>query len=326
MATQAELIAAEDLALGAQGVLTGTADYDLDGMDEVALGTTGQTVIVDVADGAGIGEWDLRASRLALASVVRRRPEPYHQQIIEAARDEPIDELADPALAAGPPDEEEARNLARLIVYDDHERRSGLVRLIRGDGGAAGEFDRAPWTIESASDHQSVLKTHSDELALRKTIAVDGERLSGSLSVAIEVAAASGFRGTLELEWNINLLGGGANPAAYYRSGQAEWRHDSRGSVESGATLSFGNEFEGVDVELVAVPAAPVDWFAVETVSNSEAGFERVYQGSCVIVRWPVSLAAATSTAFITTLIFTQSRDRSAEERADQEAATLALE
>ena len=50
-------------------------------MDEVALGTAGQTVIVDVAEGAGIGSWDLRPARLALASVLRRRPEPYHDTI-----------------------------------------------------------------------------------------------------------------------------------------------------------------------------------------------------------------------------------------------------
>ena len=88
MATLAELIAAEDLALGETGVASGVADYDLDGVDEVLLGTLGQTVLVDVAEGAGIGAWDLRASRVALASVIRRRPEAYHEALreMEAAK------------------------------------------------------------------------------------------------------------------------------------------------------------------------------------------------------------------------------------------------
>jgi hypothetical protein len=30
----------------------------------------------------------------------------------------------------------------------------------------------------------------------------------------------------------------------------------------------------------------------VETVSLSESGFERIYQGSAVLVSWPVRLAA----------------------------------
>ena len=96
LATLAELIAAEDLALG-DAALTGVADYDLDGVDEVALGTPGQTVIVDVAEGAGIGSWDLRATRLALASVLRRRPEAYHRQIIQEAEHKKVEQLDDPA-------------------------------------------------------------------------------------------------------------------------------------------------------------------------------------------------------------------------------------
>jgi len=50
----------------------------------------GQTVIVDPEHGAGISSWDLRASRMALASVLRRRPEAYHADLIAfelAARD-----------------------------------------------------------------------------------------------------------------------------------------------------------------------------------------------------------------------------------------------
>ncbi len=63
-----------------------------------------------------------------------------------------------------------------------------------------------------------------------------------------------------------------------------------------------------------AEPSASASWFPVETVSNSESGFERVYQGSCLIQRWPLALAAGQSVTFTTILSFTQSRDRSAEE------------
>ena len=32
-------------------------------------------------------------------------------------------------------------------------------------------------------------------------------------------------------------------------------------------------------------------WAPVETISNSEAGFERVYQGSGLLLSWPLALA-----------------------------------
>ena len=111
----------------------GVADYDLDGVDEVLLGTPGQTVLVDVAEGAGIGSWDLRASRVALASVLRRRPEAYHEKLREA-------EAAAAAVSDGGGHVQPARTAAKetglsaALVYDDHERRSGLVRFVDGSG------------------------------------------------------------------------------------------------------------------------------------------------------------------------------------------------
>lgn len=300
MATLAELIGAEDLALGTSTALTGVADYDLDGIDEVALGTPGQTVIVDVADGAGLGSWDLRPGRMALASVLRRRPEPYHDTIRGAQHATEIVAKHD--------------GLAESIEYDDHERRTGLVRVLDEDGVEVDDFDRMAWQVEEVTDSRLAVVREAGGLRLRKSISVYGDRDSGSLTLRVEVAAQNAVSGTLELEWNVNLLGGGGNPAAYYRSGDTEWRHDSAGFVEAGAELSFGNTYEGVNIALEANPPAPAEWFAVETVSNSDSGYERVYQGSCLVQRWPLALDTGQHATFTTILAVTQSRDRSAEE------------
>jgi hypothetical protein len=42
-------------------------------------------------------------------------------------------------------------------------------------------------------------------------------------------------------------------------------------------------------------PAADAWYAPIETVSNSEAGFERVYQGSALLLSWPVDLAPGAS-------------------------------
>jgi alpha-amylase len=80
LAVQAELIAAQDLAWDGHAA-TFTADLDLDGLDEVQVGSAGQALVVDLAEGAGIGAWDLFASRLAIGSSMRRRPEWYHERL-----------------------------------------------------------------------------------------------------------------------------------------------------------------------------------------------------------------------------------------------------
>ncbi len=319
MATFAELIAAEDLAAGDDGTF-GAADYDLDGLDEVLLGTSGQTVLVDVAEGAGIGSWDLRASRVALASVMRRRPEAYHKTLREMEAARARGERAAGKTATSIHDVLLAKEtgLSAALVYDDHERRSGLVRLLGADGRQVGDFVNGPWKVEQATDRQLVTSRTDGPVTLRKTVALDGGRTDADLSVAVTAAAVAGFEGVLELEMNINLSGGGGNPSAYYRVGDEETRHDAAGSAPTGTELAFGNRYEGVDITAIAEPAAESSWSSVETVSNSEAGFERMYQGSCLTFQWPIRLAPGEQQSFEVHFRVTQSRDRAAEVAAAQ--------
>ncbi|MDL2335039.1 MAG: DUF1926 domain-containing protein [Chloroflexota bacterium] len=311
MATLAELIAAEDLALGSAAA-GGVADYDLDGRDEVLIGTSGQTVLVDPAEGGGISAWDLRPSRVALASVMRRRPEAYHAKLREAE----AAAIKSKAKSLSPHEGYTAKEtgLAKLLVYDDHERRSGLVRILDSNGNEVGDFVNGEWKLERAGTAELVLSRTAPSLHVTKVIGLRGDRAHGELSVSVTVGGDDPFAGTLQIEWNLNLLGGGANPEAYYRRGETEVRHDTPGSVPAGVDLSFGNRYEGVAISAQPEPAAPQEWFPVETVSNSEAGFERVYQGSCLTQRWPLDLDTNAPATFTTTLWFMQSRDRSTRE------------
>jgi 4-alpha-glucanotransferase len=315
MATLAELIAAEDVASGGRP-LSGVADYDLDGVDEVMLGTRGQTVLVDVAEGAGIDSWDLRAARVALGSVLRRRPEAYHETLRQ------MDAQAEASTGDGeslsPHEQMQTREagLSRLLVYDDHERRSALARVTDTKGGRVGGFVTGDWTIEKATERRLVVTREAEGLTLRKTISLEGSRLRGALEVTVELRnqRATSFAGAVELEWNVNLMGGGGNPAAYYRRNGRESRHDGGGRAAAGAELAFGNRYEGVALSATADPPAPARWYPVETVSNSEAGFERVYQGSCLTYTWRVRLAAGKATTVALRLAFSAATDRMAAE------------
>jgi len=319
MATLADLIAAEDLAAG-DGVIAGVGDYDLDGRDEVLLGTPGQMVLVDVAEGAGIGSWDLRASRVALASVLRRRPEAYHGALreMEAARER--GERAAGKTGTSIHDEmlSKESGLSKALVYDEHERRSGLVRLTDANGLELGDFVNGEWRLQSNTASAAVLSRGAPGFFVRKTVSLGGTRMDGWLSIAIEVQnrGLGSFEGPLELEWNLNLMGGGGNPEAYYRWDESEVRFDTDGSVPAGIRLTLGNRYEGLGVSLELDPATEQVWSSVETVSNSEAGFERVHQGSCLIQRWHMRLAPTEQRTFSTTMRFTQSRDRAAEAKA----------
>jgi len=315
LATAAHLVAAEDIVDAASGTLdrAEVVDVDLDGRDEVLLADAGQLVTVDIDDGAGIGDWDIRAARFALASVLRRRPEAYH----EAIRHPPVAGMAD-----GGADHEAARSIhdvaqakepgiADHLRYDDHERRSGLVRFLAVDAGAAaygagdlpdlGDALEGPTIIEDIRRGRLVTRTSARVdlgrgeplgVEIRKVIALGGGRLDPSLRVTVTVRnkSAEPLRCRLGQEWSIMLLGGGGNPSAWIEAGEHRAGHDGQGEVAATTSLGQGNDWLGIAVETIPMPAADAWWAPIETISNSEGGFERVYQGSCQLLSWPIQL------------------------------------
>ena len=62
------------------------------------------------------------------------------------------------------------------------------------------------------------------------------------------------------------------------------------------------------------IPPATAWWSPIETVSNSEGGFERVYQGSALVFTWPLRLAPGTALTVRIAHAVATSRDRAAEE------------
>jgi 4-alpha-glucanotransferase len=56
--------------------------------------------------------------------------------------------------------------------------------------------------------------------------------------------------------------------------------------------LRVVDEWQGVSVTLTA-PDAQEFWITpIETVSESEEGFERIYQGSQIVAVWPAEIAS----------------------------------
>ena len=63
------------------------------------------------------------------------------------------------------------------------------------------------------------------------------------------------------------------------------------GAAAPASELRVVDEWQGISVTLSA-PGAKDFWIApIETVSESEEGFERIYQGSQIIAVWPVESA-----------------------------------
>ena len=315
LATVAHLIGAEDAADAALGTTERAerADLDLDGREEVLLANAGQVVTVDIDEGAGIGDWDVRAARHALTSVLRRRPEAYHDALRRADQARANPGTTDGVALSSIHDivRSKESGLVDRLRYDDHERRSGLVRFLPTDATAAayGAGEIADVGTALAAVHE-VVELGPGRLVVRAPAVVhtpDGDRSVGivkvvelggdrdhptlELRVTVRNESDGPVRGRLGLEWATTMLGGGGNPSAWYEVAGRRRAHDSIGTAVGCTSIMQGNDWLGVTVETIPSPAADAWWAPIETVSNSEDGFERVYQGSSLLLSWPLDLA-----------------------------------
>ena len=348
VAALGHLIAAEDIAASATGgAETGRlVDLDLDGREEALLATDGQFVAVKPDEGAGIGRWDIRAARHPLAAVMRRRPEAYHETL--RAYERRTAASTDGASPGEPPASihdivaVKQSGLSERLVYDDHERRSGLLRFFApettaddvaaGRAHELGDFLDTQWTLERLDEGVLVVAREGsvrrdadlDRVAARTTIEVGGGRLDPTLTVETSVTNTGDRRldVLMAVEWNVMLLGGGANPGAWHEVDGTRTTHDARFVVPGVDRLSAGNDQVGVTVTTQVEPPADAWTAPIETVSNSEGGFELVYQGSTTMFVWALRLGPGDTWTVRVAQQVTSAVDRTADERAVPAATT----
>ena len=209
LATYEHLIAAEDAADHALGTQRQAelVDLDLDGLPEVLVSDEGQVVAVKPGEGGGIGSWDIRAARHALAAALRRRPEAYHETLraheaagattppeVEGEGHADVDDQGDvggaPASIHDLVMVKEAGLSARLF-YDDHELRSGLVRFLAPDttpeafataaATELGDLRDGEFAVDHLAPGQVSLSRHGavagQPVTVGKTIRLLGDRL-----------------------------------------------------------------------------------------------------------------------------------------------------
>ena len=194
--------------------------------------------------------------------------------------------------------------LADRLHYDDHERRLGLVRFLApgatpeqvADGIEAelGDLVDGEWQVDHLAPGQVSLSrsgwAHGQPLTVSKTIRLLGGRLDPQLVVELEVhhrgdeprRDAAGPRAAAPPPRRAAAIRPRGTTSA--ATGPATTRRGEASGVE---TIGYGNDWVGIAVEARPEPAADAWWSPIETVSNSEAGFERVYQGSALLVSWP---------------------------------------
>ena len=279
-----------------------TADYNLDARQEVKLSNHRLAAFLSPATGGHMYELDVRANGVNLLATLNRRPEPYHQRILDFGRNVESDEDAD--LASISRDVKfKQPDLDKKIVYDSWPHKS-LVDLFLQPQLTFEEFRRGEGLIGdfATGTYEASIRKGDQKIAveMRRRGAVSG--LTGEIRKIVVMSAdrpneiliqyqVSGFAKDVPLhlavELNFAAMPGGANDRYYYDStGQRLGTLDATLDLASADRLSLVDEWLGLDVSIEASRAGGFWAMPIETISQSEGGFEAVHQSVCILPHW----------------------------------------
>ncbi|KAA5539325.1 DUF1926 domain-containing protein [Roseiconus nitratireducens] len=275
-------------------------DYDFDGMQEVRLSNDKLCVWVAPGRGGRLYEFDVRDISHNLLATLKRRPESYHRKVLAgpSSGDEEVASIHDRVVF-------KQADLDKRLQYDRYARKSlmdhfydsdaTLESVWRGDADERGDFVDLPF--------EAKLRRGEDRVQIQMRRDGNAWGVPITLTKAITMVAGSD---TLEItyllenlpqdqsfhfgiEFNFAGLPSGADDR--YFSDQSGNRLGQLGQpldLTEATALSLSDRWLGIDVQLNLDRPSGIWAFPIETVSQSEGGFELVHQSVCVQPHWHV--------------------------------------
>lgn len=292
-------------------------DYDLDARQEVRLANDQLVAYVAPARGGLLYELDLRDLGHNLLATLNRRPEAYHRRIVEAAGRQQGAENVQSIHALV---KFKQKDLDKKLCYDRSPRKGLVDHLFRDEPrstdvvtGRAPEIAGAPGedvfeaSLRRAQDFVKLtMRRDLPDLdaALGSAPARSSEkpRPCPTLTKTVSLSAGSSvleieyaleglpLHAELHLAVEMNFAGIPAGASDRYftadgaRLGQVETELDLRQIDRVGLV----DEWLGLGVTMRFARPAGIWTFPIQTVSQSESGFELVHQSAAVLPHWTV--------------------------------------
>lgn len=245
-------------------------DLDLDGREEVLLSNRYLNAYVRPHDGGSVFELDDKMRGANLTHVMARRPEPYH------------------------PEGECLYDAQRRVAFRDRVFEPG-ADLMQA---------RWPQTIDRAAldDYElSAVDVREGQdlcfLTMRCEAPVDGAE-EGRIEVRkrFELPIDKpqlNLRYTLSAEQKIELVFATEINLSLPPGGLMQLEHDRIDPAEAGMIEAFSGgvlECPSWKLRISVVGLSSMVRFPIETLSRGQLGLETLYQGSALVIAWPVSI------------------------------------
>ena len=289
-------------------------DFDKDGAEEILVSNRKLSFGLDPDCGGGLFDISHLSRALNLSDTLTRRPEAYHRHLDEASQDggsggQGVASIHDLGGAGD-------KDLAHLLVFDRYTKTSLLDHFLGAkvapEGYAvneyqeSGDFVQGTYRVEEAfiSSGKAFIemarkgRVDGLDLAVRKIIRV-GKDARVVVDYEFECKGNEPISTRYGCEFNLTLYSD-QDRERYYSIPEAGRRRE---------VPEIGQEENLTRFELVNGPdrlcaffsfSMPVSawFFPLMTVSKSEEGFERIYQGSSLLFLHPLNLTPGQKTRF----------------------------
>jgi len=319
-ATYRHLLRAEQLAEGApgesdSGICIEKTDYDCDGYEEVLVSTPDYNFIISPGCGGSVAAIDYRPTCFNITDVMSRRPESYHRKIRTISAHSGADNVKSIHDIVRVKED----GLEKRLYYDSYDRRSFLDHFLSAETNienfACGkheeqaDFIGQPYTLLDTQESRDELN-----LTLERRGRLSGWERTAPISVKKQfvmnnstgIEARYAIRGETPLadsmlfavELNLTLLAGDSDDRYYEIPGVRLQKNlmNSIGALDSVSLVRLVDRWMDIAIVIEYEPAATFWRFPIETVSQSEGGFEKTYQGSSITAVWPLSLKTGVAT------------------------------
>lgn len=276
-------------------------DYNFDGLQEVRLSNDQLCAWIAPGLGGRMYELDVRAISHNLLATLQRRPESYHRKVLSGPSDdsENVSSIHDRVVF-------KQANLDQHLHYDRFARKSlmdhfydneaTIEAVSRGEAEERGDFVELPFETKlrrGADRVQVQMRRDGNAWGIPITLTKAVTLVAGSERLSITYLLENLPPGEplhFAIELNFAGLPGGADDR-YFSDGEGHHlgQLGTKLDLTDATSLNLSDRWLGIDVGLEFDRPSGIWAFPIETVSQSEGGFELVHQSVCVQPHWIVT-------------------------------------
>jgi len=286
-----------------------SGDIDADGGEEILVKTPELSLLLHVHDGGAITEISLPGRGVALGHVLTRREEGYHRKFTEAGgafdgRTSIHDLLVlkDPSVAEALAVDPWQRASFRETLYREEDPPEGILSdrcapvAVSAGEKATARVTRSTGRVRLVMDLP--LNGNGASLSLGKGLLVEAGREAFEARYEIRNDGTGPVSGRFASEWNFNFLSGRGPDRRYAGIGAGEEDLSTRGVDEAIRWFSVSDRWRRVSVTATSDRDFTLLRHPIETASLSETGVEKIHQGICLRLLFPLRLAPGESECY----------------------------